>query len=41
MDGNDSFRLIEEETAGAIIGALVACLFLWDVVNRAIERFLG
>jgi hypothetical protein len=41
VNENDSFRLMESEVAGAIIGAVVAGLFLWDLTQRALERFFG
>jgi hypothetical protein len=39
MESGDSFRLLTEEQAGAFIGALVAALFIYDVIQRLIERF--
>ena len=41
MDRNDTFRLLTEEQAGALIGALVAALFLYDLAQRLAERFGG
>ena len=41
MDKEDAFRLIDEETAGFLIGVLVAGLFIYDVVSRVAERFGG
>lgn len=37
MKPNDSLRLISEETAGAIIGGIVAALVVYDLVSRFIE----
>ena len=41
MDRNDTFRLLTEEQAGAIIGAFVAALFIYDVIQRVREWLLG
>jgi hypothetical protein len=41
MKTNDTFRLLSEEQAGALLGALVATLFMYDVCQRALERFFG
>lgn len=38
MESGDSFRLVSEETAGAILGAIVSALFIYDVIQRLIER---
>ena len=34
MKEGDSFRLVTEEQAGALIGALVAVLFVYDLIQR-------
>jgi hypothetical protein len=41
MKNSDTFRLLTEEQAGALLGLLVGSLFLWDVTQRALERFFG
>jgi hypothetical protein len=41
MEKNDSFRLISDEVAGAIIGGIVASLFLYDLTNRLMEKVFG
>ena len=35
----DAFQIIPPEVAGAILGALVAALFVYDVLARLVERF--
>jgi hypothetical protein len=41
MESGDSFRLLTEEQAGAVIGALVASMVLYDTYNRIVEKFFG
>jgi hypothetical protein len=41
MDTKDTFRLISEETAGAIIGAVVAALVVYDLLQRFREWAVG
>lgn len=41
MRSDDSFRLISEEAAGAIVGGVVAALFVWDVIQRVKEMLVG
>ena len=41
MKDNDTFRLLESPTAGTILGLIAACLFLYDVTMRALEKFFG
>jgi hypothetical protein len=35
----DAFQIIPPEVAGAILGAFVAALFVYDVLARLMERF--
>jgi hypothetical protein len=37
MKPTDTFRLLTEEQAGALIGALVAGLFVYDLIQRVTE----
>ena len=33
----DAFRVMDEATAGAIIGCVAGALILWDIVARIVE----
>ena len=37
----DAFAIFDSEIAGAIIGAIVAALVLYDIGQRIVERFFG
>jgi hypothetical protein len=37
----DAFALLDSETAGAILGVVVAALFLFDLAMRVIEKVFG
>ena len=39
MRRDDSFRLITEDQASFLLGLIAAGLFVYDVINRLLERF--